>query len=68
LLDPGLASGDTKPRGVAAFHANRTFHVLAIDTDVSPYDSARDGRRFLVLENAEHTTQPLTVIVNCPRC
>jgi hypothetical protein len=40
--------------------------LLVIDTDVSPYDAARDGQRFLVLETAEHAVQPLTVIVNWP--
>jgi hypothetical protein len=42
------------------------FPLPAIDTDVSPYDAAPDGQRFLVLENAERAAQPLTVIVNWP--
>jgi hypothetical protein len=42
------------------------FPLQVIDTDVSPYDVARDGQHFLVLETAEHTAQPLTVIVNWP--
>jgi Tol biopolymer transport system component len=42
------------------------FRLLVIDTNVSPYDAARDGQRFLVLETAEHAAQPLTVIVNWP--
>jgi hypothetical protein len=40
--------------------------LQVIDTDVSPYDAGPDGQRFLVLEAAEHATQPLTVIVNWP--
>ncbi len=42
------------------------FPLLVIDTDVSPYDVAPDGQRFLVLETQEHAAQPLTVIVNWP--
>jgi hypothetical protein len=30
------------------------FPLLVIDTDVSPYDAARDGERFLVLETARN--------------
>ena len=37
-----------------------------MDTDVSPYEVARDGQRFLVLDTAEQVTHPLTVIVNWP--
>ena len=49
----------------AAPHA--LFPLLVIDADVSPYDVARDGQRFLVLETAEHAARPpLTVIVNWP--
>jgi hypothetical protein len=58
-LKPG--AGSLQP---AAPHA--LFPLLVIDTDVSPYDVARDGRRFLVLETTEHAAQPLTVIVNWP--
>jgi hypothetical protein len=42
------------------------FPLLVIDTDVSPYDVARDGQRFLVLETAEGTARPLTIIANWP--
>jgi Tol biopolymer transport system component/DNA-binding winged helix-turn-helix (wHTH) protein len=42
------------------------FPLLVIDTDISPYDAAPDGKRFLVLETKEHAVQPLTVIVNWP--
>ena len=58
-LKPG--TGSLEP---SAPHA--LFPLLVIDTDVSPYDSVRDGQRFLVLETAEHAVQPLTVIVNWP--
>ena len=58
-LNPGTGSLE-----VSAPHA--LFPLLMIDTDVSPYDAARDGQRFLVLETAEHAAQPLTVIVNWP--
>jgi hypothetical protein len=58
-LKPG--TGSLEP---SAPHA--LFPLLVIDTDVSPYDAARDGQRFLVLETAEHAAQPLTVIVNWP--
>ncbi|MBZ5626223.1 MAG: serine/threonine-protein kinase [Acidobacteriia bacterium] len=34
--------------------------------NVNPYQATRDGQRFLVLTGDEHTTQPLTVIVNWP--
>jgi Tol biopolymer transport system component/DNA-binding winged helix-turn-helix (wHTH) protein len=54
-------SGSLEP---SAPHA--LFPLLVIDTDVNPYDAARDGQRFLVLENAGHAAQPLTVIVNWP--
>ena len=54
-------SGSLEP---SAPHA--LFPLLVIDTDVNPYDAARDGQRFLVLETAEHAAQPLTVIVNWP--
>jgi hypothetical protein len=42
------------------------FPLLVIDTDVSPYDAAPDGQRFLVLQAAEHAPRSLTVIVNWP--
>jgi eukaryotic-like serine/threonine-protein kinase len=58
-LKPGAASLEP-----SAPHA--LFPLLVIDTDVSPYDAAPDGQRFLVLEAAEHAAQPLTVIVNWP--
>jgi Tol biopolymer transport system component/DNA-binding winged helix-turn-helix (wHTH) protein len=56
-----LGTGSLEP---SAPHA--LFPLLVIDTDVSPYDAAPDGQRFLVLETAEHAAQPLTVIVNWP--
>jgi len=56
-----LGTGSLEPSAPRAL-----FPLLVIDTDVSPYDAARDGQRFLVLETAEHATQPLTVIVNWP--
>jgi len=37
-----------------------------MDTDVSPYEVARDRQRFLVLDTAQQVTQPLTVIVTWP--
>ena len=58
-LKPGTSSLEP-----SAPHA--LFPLLVIDTDVSPYDAARDGPRFLVLETAEHAVQPLAVIVNWP--
>jgi eukaryotic-like serine/threonine-protein kinase len=43
------------------------FPLLVIDADVSPYDAAPDGKRFLVLETPEHAARPpLTAIVNWP--
>ncbi len=56
-----LGAGSLEPSAPRAL-----FRLLVIDTDVSPYDAAPDGQRFLVLETAEHATQPLTVIVNWP--
>ncbi len=56
-----LETGSPEP---SAPHALFPLHV--IDTDVSPYDVARDGQHFLVLETAEHSAQALTVIVNWP--
>ncbi|HUD98968.1 MAG TPA: winged helix-turn-helix domain-containing protein [Bryobacteraceae bacterium] len=66
--DSMLMSVSLKP-GTGSLEASAPhalFPLLVIDTDVSPYDVARDGQRFLVLETAEHATQPLTVIVNWP--
>src|SRR5262249_35469116 len=40
--------------------------LLLPGASVSPYDTTRDGQRFLVLTGDEHATQPLTVIVNSP--
>jgi eukaryotic-like serine/threonine-protein kinase len=58
-LKPGTGSLDpSAPRAL--------FPLLVIDTDVSPYDVAPDGQRFLVLDTPEHAAQPLTVIVNWP--
>jgi eukaryotic-like serine/threonine-protein kinase len=66
--DSLLMSVSLKPRAgslvPSAPHA--LFPLLVMDTDVSPYEVAHDGQRFLVLEAAEHVTQPLTVIVNWP--
>jgi hypothetical protein len=56
-LKPG--TGALEP---SAPHA--LFPLIVTDTNVSPYDAAPDGKRFLVLETAEHGAQPLTVIVN----
>ena len=43
------------------------FRLPAVDTGYSPYDTARDGRRFLVRATPEHeAAKPLTVIVNWP--
>jgi len=66
--DSMLMSVSLKP-GTGSLEASAPhalFPLLVIDTDVSPYDAARDGQRFLALETAEHVTQPLTVIVNWP--
>ena len=39
----------------------------AVDNGYTPYDTSRDGRRFLVRAVPEHAaSQPLTVIVNWP--
>jgi hypothetical protein len=43
-----------------------SFPVPVIDTDVSPYDAAPGGQRFLVLYPPEHASRPLTVVVNWP--
>jgi Tol biopolymer transport system component/DNA-binding winged helix-turn-helix (wHTH) protein len=61
LMSVGLrqGAGSVEPSAPRAL-----FPLLVIDTDVSPYDIARDGQRFLVLETA--AAQPLTVIVNWP--
>jgi eukaryotic-like serine/threonine-protein kinase len=56
-----LGTGSLEPSAPRAL-----FRLLVIDTDVSPYDAAPDGQRFLVLESAEHAVRPLTVIVNWP--
>jgi hypothetical protein len=38
-----------------------------VDTGFCPYDTTRDGQRFLVRATPEHgASQPLTVIVNWP--
>jgi eukaryotic-like serine/threonine-protein kinase len=58
-LKPGV--GSLEPSAPQAL-----FPLPVIDTDVSPYDAARDGQRFLVLVNPEHAAQPLTAIVNWP--
>jgi serine/threonine protein kinase len=43
------------------------FRLPAVDTGYSPYDTSRDGQRFLVRATPEHgASQPLTVIVNWP--
>jgi hypothetical protein len=63
LMSVGLRLGTGAPEPSAP-HA--LFPLLVTDTDVSPYDAAPDGQRFLALENAEHATQPLTVLVNWP--
>jgi hypothetical protein len=43
------------------------FRLPAVDTGYSPYDTTRDGRRFLVRATPEHeAAKPLTVIVNWP--
>jgi hypothetical protein len=57
-----------KPRGGSLVPSvpHALFPLLVMDTDVSPYEVARDGQRFLVLDTAQQGTQPLTVIVNWP--
>ncbi len=57
----GAETGRLRP---SAPHA--LFRLLVIDTDVSPYDPAPGGQRFLVLETAQHAPQTLTVIANWP--
>ena len=63
LMSVGLRhdTGSVEPSAPRAL-----FPLMVIDTDVSPYDAARDGQRFLVLETAQRAAQPLTVIVNWP--
>jgi Tol biopolymer transport system component/predicted Ser/Thr protein kinase len=56
-LDPGAV----KP---SAPHV--LFPVPVMDTGLSPYNSASDGHRFLVLETPEKAAQPLRVIANWP--
>jgi eukaryotic-like serine/threonine-protein kinase len=56
-----LTTGSMEP---SAPHA--LFPLLVTDTDVSPYDVAPDGQRFLVVQNADYAAQPLTAIVNWP--
>jgi eukaryotic-like serine/threonine-protein kinase len=66
--DSLLMSVRLKPRGdsLAPSAPHALFPLLVIDTDVSPYEVARGGQRFLLLDTAEQVTQPLTVIVNWP--
>ncbi len=53
------SSGPSAPRVL--------FPLLVIDSDVSPYDAAPDGKCFLVLKTPEHAAPPpLTAIVNWP--
>lgn len=61
LMSVGLKPGTMGPSAPRPL-----FQLLVIDTDVSPYDAARDGQRFLVLESSEHATPSLTVIANWP--
>ena len=61
LMSVSLKQGTLEPSAPRAL-----FPLLVIDTDLSPYDAAPDGQRILVLENADHAAQPLTVIVNWP--
>ena len=42
------------------------FPLPAVDTGVSPYEVAPDGKRFLVRATPDQTPRPLTVIVNWP--
>ena len=43
------------------------FTLPAVDTGMSPYDTAPDGQRFLVLATPQQqAAEPLTVIVNWP--
>jgi len=62
LMSVGLAPG-TNSLEPSAPHP--LFPLLVTDTDVSPYDAARDGQRFMVLQTAQNV-QPLTVVVNWP--
>jgi Tol biopolymer transport system component/DNA-binding winged helix-turn-helix (wHTH) protein len=66
--DSLLMSVSLKPRGGSLVPSvpHALFPLLVMDTDVSPYEVARDGQRFLVLDTAQQGTQPLTVIVNWP--
>ena len=62
LVSLKLGNGSFDPSAPRAL-----FPLLVIDNDVSPYDAAPDGKRFLVLETPEHAArQPLTAIVNWP--
>jgi eukaryotic-like serine/threonine-protein kinase len=62
LMSAGLKTG---ANSIEPSAPHPLFPLLVTDTDVSPYDAARDGQRFLVLE-ASRFAQPLTVIVNWP--
>ena len=66
--DSLLMSVSLKPRAGSLVPSvpHALFPLLVMDTDVSPYEVARDGQRFLLLDTAEQVTQPLTVIVNWP--
>jgi eukaryotic-like serine/threonine-protein kinase len=66
--DSLLMSVSLKPRGgsLAPSAPHALFPLLVMDTDVSPYEVARDGQRFLLLDTAEQVTHPLTVIANWP--
>jgi eukaryotic-like serine/threonine-protein kinase len=62
LMSVGLRAGANSLEPSAP---HPLFPLLVTDTDVSPYDAARDGQRFLVLKTAQNV-QPLTVVVNWP--
>lgn len=66
--DSALMSVSLKLRGGSVEPAvpRALFPLLVIDTDVNPYDVTPDRQRFLVLQAAEHVSQPLTLVANWP--
>ena len=57
----------TTPDSVEPSVPRELFRLPGVDTGYSPYDTSRDGLRFLVRATPERgAAQPLTVIVNWP--
>jgi eukaryotic-like serine/threonine-protein kinase len=57
-LKAGSAAEPSTPREL--------FQLHVFDPDVSPYEVAADGQRFLTVETPAHASEPLTLIVNWP--